>query len=549
MKRGDNETPMKRCTVYCRVSTSGQEEDGTSLDTQESRSRTYAEAHGYVLVGIFTDVQSGAKFRERPGLSALRERVRAGAVDVVLAYAVDRLSRNQAHLAILAEEVAEHGARLEFVTEDFEDSAVGRFILAAKAFAAEIEREKIIERSMRGRLARVQSGKIHNAASELYGYHRDKTAGVRHIYEPEAVVVRRIFQWVATEGKAVRGIARALNDELVPSPAMGKRTFSPTSGKSPRWNHSSIYRILSEPAYKGEQYAWRRRRSKETGHKEELRDPSEWVRLPDGTTPAIVSPAIWEAAQRRLAANTGEATRNQTRPYLLRGIIHCDACGRRMYSTPERNGFAYRCGSRDSAAGFCGGKRVPAERIEEWVWSQVTRILSDPSLIAAEVERQRSAGPDSSIVAERETTARLVTKLDKQQERLVRKFAEADADSDFPWELVEQEIGRTEQERKAARALLAEIDATLVAQEAAVVQLEALHGYCDRVQANLATLDFAHKRYAVEALVERVVANGSDSAGWTLHGSIPATADADVVAVSTTSARCERRRPRSPTRV
>src|SRR5215217_3402798 len=137
-----------RAAIYVRVSTSAQEDEGTSLDTQEARCRSYAEHHGYQITDIYRDVFTGAQYRERPGLSALREQVRAGAVDVVLAYALDRLSRNQAHLAILAEEVEDHGGRLEFVTEDFEDSAVGKFIRSAKSFAAEVEREKIGERSV-----------------------------------------------------------------------------------------------------------------------------------------------------------------------------------------------------------------------------------------------------------------------------------------------------------------------------------------------------------------------------------------------------------------
>ncbi len=149
-----------RAAIYCRVSTSAQEEDGTSLDTQEARCRAHAADRGYQVGDVYRDVYTGAKYRERPALSALRERVRAGEIDVVLAYALDRLSRNQAHLAIVAEEANDHGAALEFVTEDFEDSAVGRFIRSAKAFAAEVEREKIGERSVRGKLAREQAARL-----------------------------------------------------------------------------------------------------------------------------------------------------------------------------------------------------------------------------------------------------------------------------------------------------------------------------------------------------------------------------------------------------
>ncbi len=50
-------------------------------------------------------------------------------MDVVVAYAVDRLSRNQNHIGVLFDEVDQAGAQLQFLTEKFEDTATGRFIL------------------------------------------------------------------------------------------------------------------------------------------------------------------------------------------------------------------------------------------------------------------------------------------------------------------------------------------------------------------------------------------------------------------------------------
>src|SRR4051812_7447081 len=98
-------TTTSRVAIYVRVSTGGQERDGTSLDTQEERCRAHAADNGYSVVGLWSDTYSGAKYRERPGLSALREQIRARGVDVVLCYALDRLSRHQSHIAILVEEV------------------------------------------------------------------------------------------------------------------------------------------------------------------------------------------------------------------------------------------------------------------------------------------------------------------------------------------------------------------------------------------------------------------------------------------------------------
>jgi hypothetical protein len=73
--------------------------------------------------------------------------------------------------------------------------------------------------------------------------------------------------------------------------------------------------------------------------------------------------------------------------------------------------------------------------------SLIEAILRDPATIVAEVERRRASGPDAPLTQTRDTAARLLAKLDKQRERLVRRYAEAD-DESFPWELVEREIAR-----------------------------------------------------------------------------------------------------------
>ena len=114
---------------------------------------------------------------ERPGIEHVRRLLRAGAVDIVLAYAVDRLSRNQNNIGVLFDEVAQAGARLEFVTEDFEDTAIGRFILAARAFTAEVEREKIAERTMRGKAERARRGKLPQGTGK--GKRRCRSPGQR----------------------------------------------------------------------------------------------------------------------------------------------------------------------------------------------------------------------------------------------------------------------------------------------------------------------------------------------------------------------------------
>ena len=171
-------TSIPRAAIYCRVSTDKQEQDGTSLDSQESACKAYCDQHGLTVADVYRETFSGYT-RERPQLRKLREQVRSGAVDTVVVYATDRLARNQSDIGVLVDDIYTHHATLDCVTEPFENTAVGKFILGARTFAAEVEREKIKERTMRGKRTRVESGKVHGHGSELYGFRRDKVAGVR----------------------------------------------------------------------------------------------------------------------------------------------------------------------------------------------------------------------------------------------------------------------------------------------------------------------------------------------------------------------------------
>lgn len=157
-----------RCGIYTRVSSNPQEEDGTSLDTQSERCRAYAVERGYEIVGEYQDIFTGSKLWERPEMTHLLDHVRSGVVNVVLAYSLDRLSRKQTHVAVIDETCQRYGSRLEFATETFEQNATGDFIRTATAFAGELERERLIERTSRGRHERARRGKHSDIQTALW---------------------------------------------------------------------------------------------------------------------------------------------------------------------------------------------------------------------------------------------------------------------------------------------------------------------------------------------------------------------------------------------
>ena len=127
-----------RAIVYARVSTDAQEREGTSLETQERECIEYAEAAGWAVTRIIRDVASGASL-DRPGIEQVRRVLRDGACDILIAYAADRLSREQNHIGVLLDEAEHADVRIAFVTEDLGQTAIGQFILAARATVAEIE--------------------------------------------------------------------------------------------------------------------------------------------------------------------------------------------------------------------------------------------------------------------------------------------------------------------------------------------------------------------------------------------------------------------------
>jgi site-specific DNA recombinase len=482
-----------RCAIYCRVSSSQQEEDGTSLVTQEARCREYAAGRGWEVVGVFRDAHTGTQYQERPGLSTLRELVRARAVDIVLCYAVDRLSRHQAHLYILVEELETHDVSLAFVTEDFENTPVGRLIRSARAFAAEIEHEKIRERTTRGKLARVQSGKLLPTGKPLYGYRwRDDQRGQLDIHAPEAVVVRQIYAAHAG-GATIRGIVAELAAAGIPSPT-GKAT----------WSFTTVRNVLRNPAYAGDAYGWGYNRSK-PGYSQRL-DLEKAHRLPEGTVPPIIDRPTWQAVQTTLAANQARATRNAQTPEaaLLRGgYARCGVCGWTMVHRPHASKVSdYVCGQSRRPRDTRSCDSVPtisAPRLDRIVWEHVRMIMTQPGVIQEALAdlQQDTASPDELSGFDARTA-----EISRTLDRLARRIALTDDDQAAA--LLLRELEQSTRQQRAVDAEREQLLARQAALHASRRQLLDLDAWRARMAANLDALTWEERRLLMDLLGIRV---------------------------------------------
>jgi site-specific DNA recombinase len=200
-----------RVAIYCRVSTRGQE-DNYSLASQLENCRRHARTNGFECPDAYTFQEVGSGFSlDRPKLTQLREALRRGELDAVIVNSFDRWASTDKDSYRLCIDLDEGHASLESVTQGkFEDTPTGRLVMNAYTLGRELWLEDHKERTMRGRKARVNSGKLIPGNRPAYGYLWADDNKERMIANPDtAPVVQRIFREIAGGGTA-RGICLQL---------------------------------------------------------------------------------------------------------------------------------------------------------------------------------------------------------------------------------------------------------------------------------------------------------------------------------------------------
>lgn len=357
--------------LYCRVSTDPQE-DNTSLDEQEAAGREYCRANGLIIGMVHRETFTGYQYRERKRLSLLRERYRDGKIQGVVIRTLDRLSRSQTHVAILMEEMEHYGITLYSVKEVIDDTPMGKFARMVLAFVAEMEREKIMDRTSTGRISKALNGKVP-VAKVPYGrrWVYDENGEHNHIEldEEEADVLRRCAQDYA-DGISLNSIVARLNADDVPSATGGI------------WHNGSLLRLLTDPRITG-------RNLKAFGSRwSTAKNRLGAVDLPDDTYPQIISVELYERVIARTEYNTLSSPRKSAEPeqFLLRGgYARCKYCGNAMGTfisrrphTNRKNQYLYRCNTRGAE---CYHHAMNATALDAEVWHMASLAADHQQLI------------------------------------------------------------------------------------------------------------------------------------------------------------------------
>jgi site-specific DNA recombinase len=293
----------RKAVIYCRLS---QDRDGDEegVDRQEKFCRALATREQLDVVEVFRDDNiSGYSGKRRPGYEAMVDLIKNDpSIDVIVAFAPDRLTRHPRELEDLIDLLEAHriGVKTHAAGDYSLDNSGGRMVARAVGAVARHESEVKSERLKAKVNENAEAGRFHGG-QRPYGY--VNTAEGLKVDRVEAKQIRYMVRRLR-EGGALRAIAAELTDKGVP-----------TTQGLPQWRNTSVRRILRNPAIAGLRH-----------HRGEIVGQAAW--------PAIIERDEWEQVQAILS----DPARKQARPgtYLLSGGLTVTEDGTSMTGAVHR---------------------------------------------------------------------------------------------------------------------------------------------------------------------------------------------------------------------
>jgi site-specific DNA recombinase len=507
---------MKIAAIYARVSSDKQRQDKT-IASQTAALIAFAESQGYSVPAalIFEDDGYSGASLVRPGLERVRDLAAEGHLDAVLVYAPDRLSRKYAYQVLLVEELARHGVETVFVKAPAMATPEDQLLLQFQGMIAEYERAQVLERSRRGKRHRARQGQVSVLSGAPYGYRyvrkTDEAAAYYEIIEAEADVVRRVYERYTVHHMSIGTITRLLNERGVP-----------TRKRCGRWERSSVWAMLRNPAYKGSacfgktrtaprQRVTRRLRlqggiaARNSASHERPRE--EWIEIP---VPAIVSAETFALAEERLEHNKVHAPRRTVTPSVVQGLVSCRKCGYALSRTSTRSSARtihyYRCLGSDAwrhlGGPVCDNRPVRQDLLDQVVWAEIIKLLETPSLIQEELDRRLAAARTSDPTQRRQKALqRDLARLRKSMDRLLTAYQEDLISLDE----LRRRMPALRQREQATQAELLSIEDQSDARAAYLRLAETLAGFLTRLHSQAETLDVKERQRIVRLVVKEIL--------------------------------------------
>lgn len=359
-----------RAGVYVRIS---QDREGAGLGVarQEEDCRALCLQLGWEVAEVYVDNDTSAySGKPRKNWERLISDVTDGAVQAIVGWHVDRLTRTPRELEDIIDLAERYGVHLATVTGEIDlATPTGRMVARIMGAAARQEAEHKAERQRRQRRQAAEQGRYAGGGARPYGYADDRVT----VVESEAAVIRECARRVLA-GETLSSVVRDLQ----------ARGVTTAAGKP--WLVTKLRKMLISARISGRREYTPRRSG-------ESRRPAVGEIVGDAQWPAIISP---EDSDRLRALLTNPNRRTFTpgtgRTYLLSGILKCAVCKTPLTGRPRSGVPRYVCPNtpgKDS----CGGVATNAARTDTFVRDLVLVAL-DTDEMKARLRARRDSDPD-----------------------------------------------------------------------------------------------------------------------------------------------------------
>lgn len=416
-----NETKYN-CALYCRLSKDDDlQGESNSITNQKEILTQYAKENNLNIYDVYIDDgYSGTNF-ERPDFKRMIQDIKDKKVNMVIVKDSSRLGRDYVGFGEYVEKIfPENQVRLVSILDNY-DSAIDNGVADTLPFRAVINDlyAKDISKKVKASKHKNAVNGLFNGNRTPYGYKRSENDKHKLVIDEEcAKNVRRIFD-LYLEGTALSQIAYTFNDEHIPTPSQISGT-----GRNVCiiWKPSSIKHILKNEVYIGNMVQEKCKRINYKLKKRIKNDKNDWIRV-ENTHEPIIDKEKFYVVQDILKSKS--ETRVKSRNLLLKGLVVCSDCGKKMGITTHSSDTVYmRCHTYAilSKQRLCTPHNINYQKLENAVVKEIQNICQQyldrkkmKQIIDTEYEEQEKS---QEISKQKNQLTKTIEVLDFQIEKL-----------------------------------------------------------------------------------------------------------------------------------
>lgn len=359
-----------RVALYVRVSSQEQVE-GYSIGEQTERLEKYADAMGWGVYKIYVDPGYSGGNTNRPGLTTMIKDIEDGLIDKVVVYKLDRLSRSQFDTLYLIEKVfLANNTDFVSMTENFStSSSLGRAMIGFLAVFAQLEKDKINERTLMGKEARAKEGKWGGGSSEPIGYDYDPTTELLYVNEYEKMQILEAVE-LFLKGTPLRTICNIFHDKGY--------TYVGKSGRVSEWDPKRLKYVFRNKIYLGY-----------------IKYRNEWYKADHDP---ILDEETFNKLQKLLDQRAEDYAKHTKRcagqTTYLGGLLYCKQCHARYAKQSGRKWkdneppLYYVCYSRNKKVPKmvkdpnCKNKNWKMKELDDLVFNEIRKLAMEPDYMS-----------------------------------------------------------------------------------------------------------------------------------------------------------------------